>query len=92
MIPVKLIKESENPYRKTIELIYEAITLFFTTIYKKITPHLMNQLWESIDILYLLTLPYPAPLIDQKYVTDILRPDGVIENVIEWSKLQSSRM
>ena len=82
LVPVKPIQESERPFLKTIELMYEALTVFFTTTYKKVTKEFMDELWNQVDIDYLLSLPYPAPLEDQKYVGDVIQPDGSIKNVI----------
>jgi len=70
LIPVKTILQSDNPALKTIELMYEAITIFFTTTYKKITKEYMEMIWKEIDLRYLLSLPYPSPLEEQKYVGD----------------------
>ena len=70
IIPMKVIKEAEAPLLRTIELIYEAIKIFFTTTYKKVTPEFMDNLWKEVDLKYLLSLPYPAPLEEQKYVGD----------------------
>ncbi len=64
------IQGSSNPLLTTIELMYEAITLFFTTTYKKVKPDFMAALWKQVDLGYLLSLPYPAPFWDQKYVAD----------------------
>jgi len=90
LIPLKLIKEAENQYLKTIELMYEAITIFFKTAYKKITQDLMSELWKNIDLDYLLSLPYPAPLVEQKYITDLVTPEGDVKNILElgWSEIQ----
>lgn len=82
LIPVKLIQESDRPFLKTIELMYEALTVFFTATYKKITKEFMDELWKQVDLNYLLSLPYPAPMEDQKYVGDVIQPDGSIKNVI----------
>jgi len=65
-----LIEESDAPLIKTIELIYEAIKVFLVDTYKKITPEFMDMVWESVDVEYLRSLPYPAPFEDQKYVED----------------------
>ena len=62
IIPSKLIQESDKPFLKTIELMYEAIKLFFTTTYKKITSDFMDELCKKVDLDYLLSLPYPSPL------------------------------
>lgn len=70
LIPLICIQEAENPLLKTVELMYEAIKKFLTTTYKKVTPELMDELWKQVDLDYLLSLPYPALLADQKYVGD----------------------
>jgi hypothetical protein len=79
LIPLKCIQEAKNPLLETIELMYEAIKIFITTTYKKVTPELMDELWKEVDLEYLLSLPYPAPLAEQKYVGDKVKPDGTIE-------------
>ena len=79
LLPLVCIQEAENPLLKTIELMYEAIKIFFTTTYKKITPELMDELWKDVDLNYLLSLPYPASLAEQKYADDVLNKDGTIE-------------
>lgn len=79
LLPLKCIQESKKPLLKTIELMYEAIKKFITTNYKKVTPELMDELWKKVDLEYLLSLPYPAPLAEQKYVGDKIKPDGTIE-------------
>jgi hypothetical protein len=89
LVPLKLIKEAENPHLKAIELTYESVASFFTREYKKITLSLMTELWNSVDKGYLLSLPYPAPLIDQKYVSDLVTAEGKVENIIQWSAIQS---
>jgi len=79
-IRVKHIRESENPLLKTIELMYEAIKIFLTTTYnKKITSEFMDELWKQVDLEYLLSLPYPAPLEEQKYTGHVLKSNEQIE-------------
>jgi len=70
LIPMQIIDAAENKYLKTIELIYEAITLFLTSTYKKVTIESMAEIWEKVDLKYLLSLPYPAPFNEQKYSLD----------------------
>ncbi len=84
LIPMKLIDTSENKYLKTIELMYEAIGIFFTTNYKKITDAEMAYLWTLVDIDYLLSLPYPAPLVEQKYQSDMIDENGDVKSMIQW--------
>ena len=83
MIPEKLIDESENKYERTIELMYEAVSIFLTTVYKKVTKELMNELWKQVDMKYLLALPYPAELKDQKYLTDLADEKGNIVDFVD---------
>ena len=70
LIRYNQIEGAKDPYLKTIELIYEAISMFLTTVYKKVSRSFMDELWLKIDLDYLLSLPYPAPFEDQKYVAD----------------------
>jgi len=80
MIPKKLIDQSEKPYLRTIELMWEAITLFFTGTYKKVTKAEMDLLWQKTDMDYLLSLPYPAPMIEQKYLSDVVTSGGKVKD------------
>jgi len=70
IILIDAIKGAENPYLRTIELIFKALGLFLTSTYKKITPEFMDGLWNQVDLDYLLSLPYPAPFSEQKYLID----------------------
>jgi len=75
LIPAQLIDAANDKHLKTIELIYEAIALFLTTTYKKVTSEFMSQLWAKVDLDYLLSLPYPAPFNEQKYlIDDLVKP------------------
>ena len=88
LIPTRLINESTHPYVRTIELMWEAIALFFTENYKKVNQGDMSELWNKIDLDFLLSLPYPAPLIDQKYLTDIVTDQGEVKSIIQWGPIQ----
>ena len=70
LIPLICIQESKTPLLATIELMYEALKIFFTQSYKSISSDFIGELWNQVDLDYLLSLPYPAPLKDQKYVGD----------------------
>jgi hypothetical protein len=83
LVPLILISKAANPYLKTIELIYEALTIFFTTNYKTISKEEMTELWSIVDLKYLLSLPYPAPLEEQKYSTDMVNEVGEIIDPLE---------
>ncbi|MCC6185557.1 MAG: hypothetical protein IT256_00240 [Chitinophagaceae bacterium] len=87
MIPEKLILESKNKYEKTIELMYEAISIFLTTTYKKISEDFMSDLWHKVDMKYLLTLPYPAKVKEQKYLTDVLDDKG---NIVDFGDIHKA--
>lgn len=83
MIPEKLINESKNKYEKTIELMYDAISIFLTATYKKVSKEFMNELWQQVDMKYLLALPYPAKVKDQKYLTDLTDEKGNIVDFVD---------
>jgi hypothetical protein len=83
LIPMKLIDKSENKYLRTIELMFEAISVFFTSSYKKVSPTEMKHLWTLIDLDYLLKLPYPSPLTEQKYQSDVLDENGNVRSIIQ---------
>ena len=89
MIPDKLINESENKYERTIELMYEAVSIFITTVYKKVSKEFMNNLWKQVDMKYLLSLPYPAEVKDQKYLTDMTNEDGNIVDFVAVHRAKS---
>jgi hypothetical protein len=59
-------------------LFQEALTAFFTQTFKKVKPEKMAAIWEKVDMGYLHTIPYPAPLLEQRYVEDIIRSDGTL--------------
>lgn len=88
MIPEKLINDSENKYERTIELMYAAISIFLTTTYKKVSKEFMDDLWELVDKKYLLSLPYPAAIKDQKYLTDILDDSG---NIVDFTDVHRAK-
>ena len=70
LVPLKAIGKSDKPLLKIVELMYEAITKYFITNFKSISPEFMEHLKTEIDLPYLLSLPYPAPFKDQRYVAD----------------------
>lgn len=82
IIPTKAIVESQNPYQKTIDIMYEAITKYFTSSFKKVTLEFMADLRTQIDFDYLLSLPYPAPFAEQQFLLDqqlyIEEPNGFV--------------
>jgi len=88
MIPEKLINDSRDKYEKTIELLYAAISIFLTTSYKKISQSQMHDLWQKVDKKYLLSLPYPAPVKDQKYLTDVLDEKG---NIVDFADIHRAK-
>ena len=70
IVPIQVLDTAGDKYLKTIELMFEAITLFLTSNYKKITADFMAEVWKKADLEYLHSLPYPAPFEDQKYPGD----------------------
>ncbi len=46
-IPLDTITQSEKPYLKTIELLYEGLFRFFPSFYKQVHAHDMQDLWEK---------------------------------------------
>jgi hypothetical protein len=69
-IPLDTILQSDEPYRKTIESMYEGLFLYFTAFHKSIHAHFMQDLWEKINFEYLFSLPYPADITEQQYIGD----------------------
>lgn len=76
------IENDKDPYLKTIEMVYKVISAFLTANYKKVTPEFMNNLWKEIDFNYLKSLPYPAKLIEQKYIGDMIDKDGKVFRIL----------
>lgn len=75
---VDSIRSSANPLKTTIETFWEAITVFLTKKYKSIKREQLDELYKKLDMHYLLSLPYPAPLEEQRYGGDLAMPDGSI--------------
>ncbi|NIG55812.1 hypothetical protein [Chitinophaga sp. Cy-1792] len=67
-IPIQEIADSNQPMVKIVELFYEGLTLFFTGNYKQVDAQFMQSLWNKIDMEYLLSLPYPAKIKEQRYL------------------------
>ncbi|MDB5192199.1 MAG: hypothetical protein JWQ96_1762 [Segetibacter sp.] len=53
-----------------VSLYYQVISLFFLNNYKSVSNEYMLELKNKIDWHYLLSLPYPVPYEQQKYVGD----------------------
>jgi len=66
-IPLKDILNADNKSLKVAEFIYEGITLYFTSNFKKTPKEFMENLRSGINWDYLAALPYPAPLKDIEY-------------------------
>lgn len=79
IVPLKLVSAHNDILEGTIHVLEQALTVFFTHQYKKVTAPLMQSVWDKVDLPYLQSLPFPAPLAEQKYVGDLVRPDGSIE-------------
>lgn len=61
-----------KPVENIVSLYFQIISIFFLSYYKKLEMEYMIDLKEKIDWNYLLSLPYPAPAEEQKYVGDNL--------------------
>ncbi|MDJ1504769.1 hypothetical protein [Xanthocytophaga agilis] len=61
---------SQNLVRDFVDLLYEAISIFFRENYKRIKKELLEEAKKHIDYEYLVNLPYPAPYDDQRYIND----------------------
>lgn len=79
IVPLKLVSAREDILEATVHVLEQSLTIFFTHQYKEVTADLMQELWEKTDLSYLRSLPFPAPVAEQKYVGDKMRPDGSIE-------------
>lgn len=62
----------EQPLENLVSLYFQIISIFFLSYYRQITTEYMLALKEKLDWDYLLSLPYPAPANEQKYVGDNL--------------------
>ncbi len=78
IVPVKLIVAKGNNLGATLEVLQQALTMFFTETFKQVSLQNMIDCWKEVDLDYLKTLPYPAPIKEQKYVGDIPREDGTV--------------
>jgi hypothetical protein len=67
-IPSKLFIHLKDPRMKIIELFYQGLSVFFTENYKRVTNEFMDELWKKVDLEYLLSIPYPAPNDQVKYL------------------------
>ncbi len=68
--PVKEILNSKRVIINYINMVYEAIIVFFTTNYRKIKREDLVVLKNKIDLEKLLSLEYPATYSNQKYEED----------------------
>jgi hypothetical protein len=69
-INIEDIYANDNPLENIVSLYFQIISLFFLSNYQSITNEYMLDLKEKLDWEYLLSLPYPAPYPEQKYVGD----------------------
>jgi len=70
IIPLKLIRESDDLLFTTVQLMYEALTIFLTTTFKSIKRDEIDDLWMQVDLDYIFSIEFPAPFNEQKYVGD----------------------
>ncbi|GEO09682.1 hypothetical protein [Segetibacter aerophilus] len=64
------IYANDKPMENIVGLYYKIISLFFLSNYPGISQQYMLDLKEKLDWEYLLSLTYPAPYSEQKYVGD----------------------
>ena len=67
-IPTKPIIDSDKKSITFAKLLYEGVCLFFIQNFKTIDLTFMDNLWSLVDIEYINSIPYPAPLSEVKYV------------------------
>lgn len=70
-IPYEEVFKNDTIVKNVVCLYFEAFKQFFTRNYKKIPPEYFNQIEQKIDWKYILSLPYPVEIRDQRYVGDI---------------------
>jgi hypothetical protein len=72
--PVSIILEdvyaNNNEMENIVGLYFQVISRFFLSIYQNISTEFMVGLQDKLNWKYLLSLPYPAPFAEQKYVGD----------------------
>lgn len=69
-INLEHVYKNNTPLENIISLYYQIISLFFLSNYKSISTNDVLQLKDKLNWDYLLSLPYPAPFTEQKYVGD----------------------
>lgn len=70
-IPLIEIQSSNNAFKKTVDLLLDAIELFLTDNYKKMTQQTISEEYKKIDWEYILSIPYPAEVSEQRYIGDM---------------------
>jgi hypothetical protein len=64
------IYANDEPLETIVSLYFQVISLFVLSNYKEVSRDYMLDLKNKLDWDYLLSLPYPAPFSEQKYVGD----------------------
>lgn len=72
VIPLSLFKAEGYTAVGIISTIFRAISIFFTTNYKRTDQSFMIEVKKKLDWDYLLSLPFPAPRDEQRYIEDEL--------------------
>lgn len=75
-IPLIEIQSSDNAFKKTVDLLLDAAELFLIQTYKKMTQQAIREEYKKIDWEYILSLPYPAEVSEQRYIGDMELPGG----------------
>jgi hypothetical protein len=69
-INIEDVYANNTPMENIVGIYYQIISLFFISNYEGISEEFMLELKKKLDWDYLLSLPYPAPSEQQKYVGD----------------------
>jgi hypothetical protein len=69
-INIEDVYANDTPMDNIVGIYYQIISLFFMSNYESLSEQFMLELKKKLDWDYLLALPYPAPVEEQKYVGD----------------------
>jgi hypothetical protein len=69
-INIEDVYANNTPMENIVGIYYQIISLFFISNYESISEEFMLELKKKLDWDYLLSLPYPVPIDEQKYVGD----------------------
>jgi hypothetical protein len=69
-INIEDVYANNTPMENIVGIYYQIISLFFISNCEGISEEFMLELKKKLDWDYLLSLPYPVPIDEQKYVGD----------------------